>query len=239
MTSNNHQIIYNEICRKYLSEEEEPIKVTFAKVLNLFVKNGTLTAGQILTEVRKNVSQFNVLQAFNTIIFLGWEWNAFFSEERISGDCLEWENVAFRCSVNERFSMPKIIRYLLRLLITEGYLDCRDALVWYFDDIGDKFASYVPRIFEYAIKNSVFGLISANAIVKGCELSGLPRSYAGTLILELKGAGAISPYVSGTNIVRRLFLKMYDENLASGPFYKVNRALLIWGNCYHPKKIIG
>ncbi len=133
---------------------------------------------------------------------------------------LSWR---MRLISNSDLEIPYVVRYFFKLARFNFRIPCnlwREAIVRYFEDIGERNPEDFPEIFLKIVR------VSRNLIVCGEDIVDISMAYdrdGGVVIAELKGAGLISPSVGcggyGSQGV--------SSQRVRAPLYEVNRFFAI------------
>ena len=171
----------------------------------------------------------------NDVFLLCEEWNAFYPEGGIKGDCLAWGNRLNLPTKGEKYEIPRVIALGVQKFEEEAKQEnWLDLVKEYFSNISAPYAEKTPQILQYAIRESICNMINAASIEEECIKFGLKNP--GAIIAEMKGGGIISPSVHCGIFLRKpeVFANNDEESrlmkkfLKGAPIYQLNKALITW-----------
>jgi hypothetical protein len=140
---------------------------------------------------------------------------------RSSNESLNWADAVLLLEPGETFKMPNIARQLVRQAAVLGRLDPEDAVATLFEEMGEPNWNLIPVLVKQLCGKATGQRITALDIQMVCAEIGL-ADRVGSLILELKGAGIISPKLDVFGEVQRV----------GAPIYEINRSILLGlGKC--------
>ncbi len=179
-------------------------------------------------------SNYTREEIMNDVFLSGEEWNAFYPEGGIKGDCLAWGNRLNLPTPGEKYEIPRIISLGVEKFEEQNQENWLDLVKEYFIRIRAPYAEKTPQILQHAINESICNMINATSIEQGCMKVGLKNP--GAIIAEMKGGGIISPSVHyGIFLRKPEVLSNSDEEgrlmkkfLEGAPIYQLNKALVTW-----------
>ncbi|GEM_PF-6968018 len=229
------------VVEKHLVNEYEQVLLVVALTLSRYYRQRFFTYEEAQQVMESVISVCGLPAGYtkedimSDVFLLGEEWNVFYQEGGIRGDCLAWGNRLNLPSLGERYEIPRIISLGVRKLEEERRQETWQELVReYFWEIGALYAEKVPLVLRYAVERGVCGMVNASSLEEGCLRVGLNNT--GAIIAELKGGGIISPSVHCGVFLKKpeIFVakhedkKLMREFLDGAPIYQLNKALVAW-----------
>ncbi len=226
---------------KILIKEYKPVIYVVAFILGQYYRKRFFTYEETRSIMERVISilglppRYTREDILNDVFLLGEEWNAFYPESGIKGDCLAWGNRLNLPTKGERYEIPRIIALGVQRFEEEAKQENWLNLVKeYFSNINAPYANKTPQILQYAIRESISNMINAASIEEGCLKVGLKNP--GAIIAEMKGGGIISPSVQYGIFLRKpeVFANNGEESrlmkkfLEGAPIYQLNKALITW-----------
>jgi len=129
---------------------------------------------------------------------------------------LNWVDAMLVLEPGEIYKMPNIARQLVRHAAISGEWDPEHAVYTLFEEMGEPSWNLMPVLVQSLCETATDQLVNGFEIGKVCTEIGL-GDKVGALILELKGAGIISPKLDSFAEVQR----------AGAPIYEINRSVLL------------
>jgi hypothetical protein len=127
---------------------------------------------------------------------------------------MNWSDAVLLLQPGETYKMPNIARHLVAEASITGIWNPEGAIRTLFHEMGEPDWNLIPALVRKVCVEAIAYKINGFKLDRMCREAGLGRKV-GAMILELKGAGIISP-------------KLYDfaevQN-ARSPVYEVNRSL--------------
>jgi hypothetical protein len=133
---------------------------------------------------------------------------------RSANESLNWSDALLLCRPGEIYKMPNLSRQLVRLSGATGRWDPERAVAALFQEMGEPDWALMPALVRRLCQESSYYRVNAFEIDEICRGAGL-GDKVGSLILELKGAGVISPRFDSFSEVRD----------SKSPVYEINKAL--------------
>jgi hypothetical protein len=134
--------------------------------------------------------------------------------ERSANDSLNWSDALLLCRPGEIYRMPNLSRHLVVLSGATGRWDPEQAVAAVFQEMGEPDWALMPALVRSLCEKSSCYRVNAFTIDAICHDAGL-GDKVGPIILELKGAGVISPKFDSFSEIRS----------SNSPVYEINRAL--------------
>lgn len=133
---------------------------------------------------------------------------------RSINDSLNWVDAMLVLEPGEIYKMPNIARQIVKHAVVSGEWDPMHAVFTLFEEMGEPNWNLVPVLVQRLCKKATDQHVNGFEIGEVCTEVGL-GDRVGALILELKGAGIISPKLDSFAEVRR----------AGAPIYEINRSV--------------
>jgi len=133
---------------------------------------------------------------------------------RSVNDSLNWVDAMLVLEPGEIYKMPNIARQIVKHAGVSGEWDPMHAVSTLFEEMGEPNWNLVPMLVQRLCKKATDQHVNGFEIGEVCTEMGL-GDRVGALILELKGAGIISPKLDSFAEVRR----------AGAPIYEINRSV--------------
>ena len=135
---------------------------------------------------------------------------------RSINDSLNWVDAMLVLEPGETYKMPNIAKQLVKHAGVSGAWDIGHSVSTIFEEMGEPSWSLMPILVQRLCETATGQHVNGFEIGKVCNEMGL-GDRVGALILELKGAGIISPKLDSFAEVRR----------AGAPIYEINRSVLL------------
>lgn len=133
---------------------------------------------------------------------------------RSTNDSLNWSDAVLLLQPGETYKMPNIARHLVAKAAITGRWEPEHAIRTLFQEMGEPDWNIIPALVRQVCEESIAYRVNGFKLDRMCREAGL-GSKVGALILELKGAGIISPKLDDFAEVQN----------ARSPIYEVNRSL--------------
>ncbi len=117
-----------------------------------------------------------------------------------------WEDSFLRMKEDEKYRIPNIVKYILQEAEKSGKMEIRKAVERFFKEMGEKEWKKIADLVEIISKSKY---ITGADIKMICEKIGIGERTS-SIILELKGAGIISPCLR--NVSRIEVSPIYEIN---------------------------
>jgi hypothetical protein len=127
---------------------------------------------------------------------------------------LNWSDALLLCRPGETYRMPNLSRHLVLLAGETGRWDPPGAVAALFREMGEADWALLPALVERLAGAAVNYRVNAFEIETICRDAGLGERV-GAMILELKGAGVISPKFDSFSEVRN----------SKSPVYEINKSI--------------
>jgi hypothetical protein len=136
---------------------------------------------------------------------------------RSANDSLNWSDALLLCRPGEIYKMPNLSRHLVLLSGETGRWDPPQAVAELFQEMGEPDWAVMPELVRRLCEKSSYYRVNAFEIDAVCGEAGL-GDRVGSVILELKGAGVISPKFDSFSEVRSSKSPVYEINKALFPY---------------------
>ena len=156
----------------------------------------------------------DIQELLEDLILTGQNLHLFFQGRSTDGT-LEWSSAYCLPNPGEVYIMPPVIRRLI-LDASRGGLDWRASVEGCLRELGERDAHSISLLVEELVRGAHGGLLTGAEIRDACLRLGIPRERVSPLIAELKGAGIISPRVSGA---------ILSGKARDSPVYILNKTL--------------
>jgi hypothetical protein len=133
---------------------------------------------------------------------------------RSTNDSMNWSDAVLLLQPGETYKMPNIARHLVADASITGIWDSEGAVRRLFLEMGEPDWNLIPALIRKVCAEAIAYKINGFKLDRMCREVGL-GSKVGAMILELKGAGIISPKLDDFTEVQN----------ARSPIYEVNRSL--------------
>jgi hypothetical protein len=133
---------------------------------------------------------------------------------RSANDSFNWSDALLLCRPGEIYRMPNLSRHLVLLSSATGRWDPEQAIAAVFQEMGEPDWALMPALVRRLCEESSCFRVNAFKIDAICRDADL-GDKVGSIILELKGAGVISPKFNSFSEIRS----------SKSPVYEVNKAL--------------
>ena len=133
---------------------------------------------------------------------------------RSTNDSMNWSDAVLLLQPGETYKMPNIARHLVAEASITGIWDPEGAVRTLFHEMGEPDWNLIPALVRRVCEEAIAYRVNGFKLDRMCREAGL-GSKVGALILELKGAGIISPKLDDFAEVQN----------ARSPIYEVNRSL--------------
>ncbi len=172
----------------------------FARILASALENGAIS----YEEVSRLAGP-----AAEDLIFDAWD--AKLLIPRRSAACGEWDYRLLVMGPNEIYDMPNIGCYLVDMAMTHGQWAVDDAVAALYHDMGEPEWERMPIFVRQLFRQADQLVVTAAGINAACRIAGLYHR-TGTMILELKGGGIISPKLAVKSLVAKKRMPIYELN---------------------------
>ena len=135
---------------------------------------------------------------------------------RSVNDSLNWVDAILVLEPGEIYKMPNIARQIVKHAGVSGEWDPMHAVSTLFEEMGEPNWNLVPVLVQKLCEKATDQHVNGFEIGEVCTEVGL-GDRVGALILELKGAGIISPKLDSFAEVRQ----------AGAPIYEINRSVFL------------
>jgi len=135
---------------------------------------------------------------------------------RSINDSLNWVDAMLVLEPGEIYKMPNIARQIVKHAGVSGEWDPMHAVSTLFEEMGEPNWNLVPVLVQKLCEKATDQHVNGFEIGEVCTEVGL-GDRVGALILELKGAGIISPKLDSFAEVRQ----------AGAPIYEINRSVFV------------
>jgi len=135
---------------------------------------------------------------------------------RSTNDSMNWSDAVLLLQPGEIYKMPNIVRHLVADASITGIWDPEGAVRTLLQEMGEPDWNLIPALVRKVCAEAIAYKINGFKLDRMCREAGL-GSKVGAMILELKGAGIISPKLDDFAEVQN----------ARSPIYEVNRSLFL------------
>ena len=133
---------------------------------------------------------------------------------RSTNDSLNWSDAVLLLQSGEIYKMPNIVRHLVAEAAITGRWDPEGAVRTLFQEMGDPDWNLIPALVRKVCEEAIAYRVNGFKLDRMYREAGL-GSKVGAMILELKGAGILSPKLDDFAEVQN----------ARSPVYELNRSL--------------